>query len=687
MTNHLARWLACAAVLTVHAPAHAIDAIVLEVRELSIAGTPFDGASARLDLSNDTPRVTLTARGATLPDPMGKFSDLALHCERPVVAEPRFGCDAGRFTARGGPTGAVDMRVKAEMRSDTGVTTFSGKGLAVAGGQVSLDGSLDERGYQVKAVTGALKLSALRKFLAPWFALPADVTGDGNVRLEGTLVDRGAGLVADLAASLDAVDLTNEASTIVTDKMDANARLRLEPRGNDSYLVVEMRGRGGQVLVNPVYFDFGANPLELEMRGLLAGDLLTVDSLHLKQAKLLDMSGSGRVNLAGEIPSLSGDFKLNRVEFPAAFASYVAIPLATSLIGDAKTSGSLSGEISIADNAPTALHLTPDNLSMSANKGSLHLEGIGGEIFWSPVGGADAQISRLTWNEGGAYGLSGGATSIEFVAYGANFALTRPAKLPVFDGAIAIDNFAMGNLGAADMEVSFKGAVEPISMPLLAKAFGWPEFAGTLAASIPGVRLRNNVLTFDGNVESQVFGGRITGSNIRLQDPLGNFPQFFADVRARDLDLELVTRTFEVGTITGKLEADVLGLQLFAWTPQAFDARLATPKGDKSRHRISAKAVSSLSNVGGGGGGVVQALQSGVLKFFDDYSYEKLGIRCRLVGDVCEMSGIEPAPNGYYIVKGSGLPRIDIVGSQGRVNWNSLMSSIATADFGGTTVQ
>ena len=118
----------------------------------------------------------------------------------------------------------------------------------------------------------------------------------------------------------------------------------------------------------------------------------------------------------------------------------------------------------------------------------------------------------------------------------------------MFDGAIAIEHFVMGNLGAPDMEVSFKGEVEPISMPLLAKAFGWPEFAGTIAASIPGVRLKDNVLTFDGNVESQVFGGRIVGSNIRLQDPLGNFPKFFADVRARDLDLELVTRTFEVGT-------------------------------------------------------------------------------------------------------------------------------------------
>jgi len=91
--------------------------------------------------------------------------------------------------------------------------------------------------------------------------------------------------------------------------------------------------------------------------------------------------------------------------------------------------------------------------------------------------------------------------------------------------------------------------------------------------------------------------------------------------------------------------------------------------------------------VGGGGGSVVQALQSGVLKFFDEYSYEKLGIRCRLRGDVCEMSGIEPAPNGYYIVKGAGIPRIDIMGNQGRVNWNQLMSSIATAEFGGASVQ
>jgi len=686
-TNHLV--LAGAALLLSHLPpAHAVDAIELEVRELTVAGVPVSAAQVRLDLVSDRQaRVTLRANDISLPDPAGKLTDFALVCDQPVISEPHFGCAAGRLTTRGGPTGSVDMQVGAELRSDIGVTTFNGKGLKVAGTSAAFDGRLDDRGWQVKGSTGVAKVSALRKFAAPWFQLPADITGDGDATLEGTFGETGAAFGADVTARLKSLDLTNEASTIVTDKMAATAHLRFESRGGATLLDVELQGSAGQVLVNPILLDFGKNPLTLSSRGKLAGQQLSLDEVHVLQKDALEVTGKGRVELAADVPAFSGELALVHVQFPAAFTSYAQIMLATSVLGDAVTSGSLSGDLSVVNNTVAALHVKPDNLSLKANKGKLNLVGMDGEIFWAPVGGGDARVSRLAWKSGGAYGLSGGAADVEFVAYGANFALARPAKLPVFDGAIAIEHFVMGNLGAPDMEVSFKGAVEPISMPLLAKAFGWPEFSGTLAASIPGVTLRNNVLTFDGNVESQVFGGRVVGSNIRLQDPLGNFPQFFADVRARDLDLGLVTRTFEVGSITGKLEADVLGLQLFAWTPQAFDARLATPKGDKSRHRISAKAVSSLSNVGGGGGGVVQALQSGVLKFFDEYSYDKLGITCRLRGEVCEMSGVEPAPRGYYIVKGSGLPRIDIIGNQGRVNWNQLMSSIATADFGDTTVK
>jgi hypothetical protein len=681
------RMAAAASLLSAGPVARALDAIVLEAREVAVAGIAVQGASVRLDLLSDKEtRLVVRADSAVLPAPVGRLTNLALTCDAPVIAEPDFRCDAGRLSGRGGPTGAIDLRFAAGMNSDSGVTTFSGSGLRIAGTTAAFDGRLDGGGWSATARTGTTAIPALRKFVAPWFELPADFTVDGNVSLDGTVSDRGQGVVADIAAHLSNAQFTNEAGDIVGEHLDFLAKARVAPRAHDTGLDLDVSGTAGQAFLSVVFFDFGKNPLHFVTHGAFADSVLTFDSLRLEQRKLSDISGSGRLDLAPEVPAFSGDLEIAKLEFPAAYATYLANVLASSMLGDLATSGSLGGQVSVRDNGVVALHVVPRDLGLVDNKGRLRLAGVNGDVTWKPADGGAASVSRLSWTEGGAFGLSGGAASLEFVAYGMNFALTRPAKLPVFDGAIDIENFAMGNLGADDMEVSFKGRVEPISMQLLARAFGWPEFSGQLAASIPSVTLRNNELRFDGNVESEVFGGTITGSNIRLQDPLGNFPQLFADVRARNLDLGLVTNTFEVGSITGKLEVDVLGLQLFGWSPVAFDARLATPRGDKSRHRISAKAVSSLSNVGGGGGGVVQALQSGVLKFFDDYSYDRLGLTCRLRDDVCLMSGIEPAGTGYYIVKGAGIPRIDIVGNAGRVRWSQLLASIPK-DTSNVTVQ
>jgi hypothetical protein len=668
--------------------AHAVDAIVLEVRELTIAGIPATGVSARLDvLSDKKTRAIVRAGSAQLPQPAGRFTDLVLDCDEPVIAEPRFGCARGRFTARGGPTHDVAMDLAIELRSDTGVTTANGSGLDIAGTRASFEARMDEKGWQLAGRTGAAPVSALRKFAEPWFELPADITVEGKATIDVTAADRGSGTSAEAALKLADFNLTNEAGTIVAEKLAATTRLRARLGAESTALELDVAGAQGMALFGPVLLDLGANPLELETRGSLRGQVLTIDALRLRQKSLTDVTGSGTVNLASETPTLTGNFRLEKLEFPAAYTSYMQILLAASLLGDLTMGGVVSGDLSIVDNGITALRLSPRGLDLRDNRGRLHMEDVEGDVHWSPAGVGAAQLSRLAWKSGGAYGLSGGAAELEFVAYGLNFALAKPTKVPIFDGGLAIENFAMANLGGDNLEVSFAGEIEPISMPLLAKAFGWPEFSGTLAASIPGVRLKDNVLTFDGNVESKVFGGTIVGSNIRLKDPLGNLPEFFADVRARDLDLDLVTRTFEVGSITGKLEADILGLELFAWAPTRFDARLATPEGDRSRRRISAKAVSSLSNVGGGGGGVMQALQSGVLRFFDEYRYEKLGITCRLRGDICEMSGVEPAPDGYFIVKGAGIPRIDIIGNVGRVRWSQLMMSIQTANFEEVSVQ
>jgi hypothetical protein len=156
---------------------------------------------------------------------------------------------------------------------------------------------------------------------------------------------------------------------------------------------------------------------------------------------------------------------------------------------------------------------------------------------------------------------------------------------------------------------------------------------------------------------------------------LGRFPQFQADIALRDLNLALVTGTFEFGYISGRLGGEVNGLQLFDWRPVAFDARLATPPDYRGDRRITPRAVQNLSSLGGGSG-VTSALSGGFLRIFKDFKYRQLGIACRLEQDVCQMGGVAPAPGGYYLIEGAGLPRINLIGSQGRVAWSKLLRQL-----------
>jgi hypothetical protein len=224
-------------------------------------------------------------------------------------------------------------------------------------------------------------------------------------------------------------------------------------------------------------------------------------------------------------------------------------------------------------------------------------------------------------------------------------------------------------------------------MQHLSAAFGWPAMAGRLSGRIPGLVYRDRTLAFDGDLRAEVFDGTVTARRLRLIDPLGTFPRLAGDFEARRLNLDLITHTFPIGSITGRLDADIRSLELFGWSPVAFDAHLYTTPGDRSRHRISQKAVDSLSNLGGGGG-VMGALQSGFLRFFKTFGYDRIGLTCQLRDDVCLMGGIPRREGGFYIVRGGGLPRIDVVANSGRVAWSRLVGQVMEAlERGSLTVQ
>jgi len=185
---------------------------------------------------------------------------------------------------------------------------------------------------------------------------------------------------------------------------------------------------------------------------------------------------------------------------------------------------------------------------------------------------------------------------------------------------------------------------------------------GTLSGVIPGLKYRRGLLALDGDLLVRVFDGSVVVRGLRIEDPFGQSPVLMTDMDVKNIDLEQLTGAFAFGRIEGTLEGEVRGLRLENWQPTAFDGYLQNPADDDRRHRISQKAVDNLSAIGGGIGG---ALSRGFLSIFKDYSYDRLGLHCRLSNGVCAMKGVAPAENGFYIVTRGGLlpPWIDVKGS------------------------
>jgi hypothetical protein len=197
--------------------------------------------------------------------------------------------------------------------------------------------------------------------------------------------------------------------------------------------------------------------------------------------------------------------------------------------------------------------------------------------------------------------------------------------------------------------------------------------AGSLSASIPAVSYADETLAMDGALVIQVFDGFVSATDLRLVEPLGRVPRLQATLEARHLHLGQLTQTFSFGSISGYVDAYIKDLELANWRPQRFDGLVITSPGSFPK-RISQRAVQNISALGGAG--PVAALQRSFLGVFKEFRYATLGLSCSLRGGVCEMGGVEPAGDGYVIVKGGGIPSITVIGYNRRVDWDELLARV-----------
>lgn len=421
----------------------------------------------------------------------------------------------------------------------------------------------------------------------------------------------------------------------------------------------------GEVYVAPWYRRAG---IKAEATGVLTDDLLDIASARLTMERIGGITASLRWNRReGEADSFW--FVSDSLALDTAFSEWLQPWLDQSAVPKVRAAGQVRFSATWSKGLWQSFYAGVENAHIVDGTNYLEFGGINASIPWERGKSSEAEFSVASARLGE---LPLGAFRIPVQLHDNEVQLTK-LSIPLLDGRLYVDDLRATRHDSG-WRGTFSGGIEGVSMPKLTGAIKLPAMAGTFTAHIPAAVLENHVLTLGGALAIQLFDGGIVVPNLKVIDPLSENQHFVADVMARNLDLGMLTQAFSFGSILGRLDINLTGLELDGWQPTRFDAKVETSPGDY-RRLISRGALIDISALGGAPGAAVVSLSPA--RFFNTFDYERIGFSCKLRDGVCEFGGIEPAKGGgYVVVKGAGIPSVQVIGYNRRIDWNLFVSRV-----------
>lgn len=663
--------LLCALLLLAALPLQA-RVLRLDVDALRSEAASLQGVQLRLDWPEGAAagELSLEARELAVPAIGQVHRQVAWRCPLSRDEGGRWQCE-GDARSEAGPG---RLKVALDAADIEAMLSASGASLAYRWQA----GAPDHHRIDLRAVPVAW----LRAYLASLW----DAGQWGGGRLEGRVelqlpADAPMRVDADLALADVGVDTPD--GWLAAAGMQGRLQMAYTEAGGQPAVDLRYRARGGEFLVGSLYVPLPASPVELalELRGE-AGGGWRVPAFSWKDGQVLEAGGAARFDGDGTLADL--DLSLALGELATARDRYLSGYLAPAGFADLVLAGEARARVVLAGGELTSLSLGLQRLAAIDPRQRFTLAGLHGDLRWTA--GEAPQAGNLAWDSAALFGIGLGHADLQFRSAGGQLRLAEPVAVPVLEGRIRLDQLRWQPPGAGQGARFQLGAtLEALDLGSLSQRLGWPPFTGTLGGRIPSARYENNVLTLDGGLAMEAFGGTVSLSELVMERPFGVAPTLSAEVAIDDVDMEPMTAAFGFGSITGRMDGRITGLRMVDWSPVAFDAWLGSDEEAPGKRRISQRAVEDISKVGGGGG-LMGGLQAQALRLFDDFRYARLGLGCRLRDNVCTMSGVGSAGDGYTIVEGAGLPRIQVVGFRRRVDWPTLVARLQAATEGQTPV-
>ncbi len=511
----------------------------------------------------------------------------------------------------------------------------------------------EARNGQVARLAGFLPQGGIRPTAGTWsgsISLDGDRAGVGNVTADAVFKDLAFADASGLHAG---------------EKIGGGLRCSASRREGGWRWRGEVDWKFGEVFWQPLYFAHGGH--RFAGQGSLEAGLLRLSQGSLRLAGVGEAQLSGAWDMAGR-GLTDFDLKARGLDMAGLYPILLQPFLEKTAFAKLRTKGGADLAWRYRNGATTDFDLSLRAAEFVDEDQRFELHGVNVRIPWSSV---EERQAELNFQRGEVLRLALGETRVPLTMKGWQFS-TPDFSIPLLDGRLNIDGFTADRNDGA-WQWRFSGGLAPVSMEHFSEALKLPRMQGTLSGVIPAVSYAGGNLKVDGALLFKVFDGTAVVKDLSLHDPFGRVPRLQASLDMRNLDLDLLTRAFSFGNMQGRIDVSVAGLELSNWRPVRFDAKVASSPGNYPK-KISQNAVQSISALGGAG--AVAAIQRSFLSFFEQFGYEQIGLSCVLRNGVCLMDGIEPAPHGYVIVKGGGIPAISVIGYNHQVSWDELLERL-----------
>lgn len=527
----------------------------------------------------------------------------------------------------------------------------------------------------------SLPLARLQPLLATLW--PEGRLGAGRVDAEGHYSAlSGAG---DLQLRLAGASVDSADGRIAAAGLDAALTLTLSEQAGRSALQGQLQIDRGELLLGPLYAELAASSKLALRAGLDAAGGWALQHLRWTDNEGLDLALEVETNatspVAAATPTPTPDWRgsLNIADLALSGPRYLQSLSAWTGLEVERFGGGLRAELAGHGASLHRIDLHVEQLALAAPARGLLLEGAQGRLGWQAEG--HGASSAVDWTALSVADVAMGAGQLQLHSESGSLVLDQPLKLQPWSGALTLTALRFDPRAAT---FSLQADLDALDLAAMSRQLGWPLLEGRLQGRLPQLRYADQRLQIDGDLQMGVWGGQIVLGALQVERPFGVAPTLQADLRLQNLELSPLTRSLGFGEISGWLDGEISGLRLVDGAPVAFDARFETDPAFPGKQRISQRAVQDLSSVGGG---LAAGLQNQALRLFDEFSYRRIGIRCRLDNNICHMGGLDSSPAGYTVVEGSGLPRITVNGFQRRVDWPVLLSRLRTASSRGVTIE